>query len=360
VASLRVNGVTKEFGAAAAVRDVSFVADEGEFVSLLGPSGCGKTTTLRMIAGLLFPDAGTIQIAGTDVTALPPYRRSASLVFQNYALFPHMTVRENVAFGLRMRGFAGDHAAPRIRDMLDLVGMRELEGRYPRQLSGGQQQRVALARSLVVQPSVLLLDEPLSNLDAKLREEMRVELRLLQQRLNITTVFVTHDQEEALAMSDRVIVMRAGSVQQDATPTELFNRPRTDFVARFIGSANVLEGTWRDGALVSPGGLRIRTDAAPPGSDGARGVVAVRPQNVKVATQAPLSRQDADRLNVASATITLASYRGSYWLCGMRLHSGEEIQANVTSDESEPNLAPGSDVTVYWEPRHTIPVIPDS
>jgi len=358
--SLSVRSVTKEFGAAAAVRDVSFDAGEGEFVSLLGPSGCGKTTTLRIIAGLLVPDVGTIEIAGNDVTALPPYRRSASLVFQNYALFPHMTVRENVAFGLRMRAIAKEEAGPRIRDILDLVGMRELEGRYPRQLSGGQQQRVALARSLVVQPSVLLLDEPLSNLDAKLREEMRIELRQLQQRLKITTVFVTHDQEEALAMSDRVIVMRAGSIQQDASPTELFNRPRTEFVARFIGSANVLTGTWRNGTLQTAAGLRIRIDGSHAGSEGTRGMTAVRPQNVKVAMSAALSAQDAGRFNVAAATIALASYRGSYWLCCMRLDSGDEIQAHVAADESDPKLVIGSTVTIYWEPRHTIPVIPDS
>jgi len=350
MASLSVIGVTKLFGAAAAVRQVSFTAGEGEFVSLLGPSGCGKTTTLRMIAGLLYPDEGRVEIGGQDVTALPPYRRSTSLVFQNYALFPHMTVHDNVAFGLHMHKVPVQEIARRVEEVLALVGMAELRGRYPRQLSGGQQQRVALARSLVLQPSVLLLDEPLSNLDARLREEMRIELRQLQQRLKITAVFVTHDQEEALAISDRIIVMRAGAVEQDGPPAELFNRPRTEFVARFMGSANVLAGTWRPGgALETKGGLTVRVDESRAGLPGTPGVVSVRPQNIRI------SGGDG-----FPGVVEYLSYRGSFWLCGVRLQSGEYLQVHVPSDEDELRLRSGDRVTLTWEPRHTVPTIPDT
>ncbi|HVJ12581.1 MAG TPA: ABC transporter ATP-binding protein [Burkholderiales bacterium] len=348
MASLSVIGITKLFGAAAAVRQVSFTAREGEFVSLLGPSGCGKTTTLRMIAGLLYPDEGRVEIGGQDVTSLPPYRRSTSLVFQNYALFPHMTVHDNVAFGLHMHKVPVQEIARRAEDVLALVGMAELRGRYPRQLSGGQQQRVALARSLVLQPSVLLLDEPLSNLDARLREEMRIELRQLQQRLKITAVFVTHDQEEALAISDRIIVMRAGAVEQDGPPAELFNRPRTEFVARFMGSANVLAGTWREGgAFEMRGGLVVFAEK--PGVPATRGVVSVRPQNIRI------SGGDG-----FPGTVEYLSYRGSFWLCGVRLQSGEYLQVHVPSDEDELRFSSGDRVTLSWDPRHTVPTIADT
>jgi putative spermidine/putrescine transport system ATP-binding protein len=350
MASLKVVGVTKRFGAAAAVREVSFTAREGEFVSLLGPSGCGKTTTLRMIAGLLYPDEGRVEIGGQDVTALPPYRRSTSLVFQNYALFPHMTVQDNVAFGLHMHKVPVQEIARRAQDVLALVGMAELRGRYPRQLSGGQQQRVALARSLVLQPSVLLLDEPLSNLDARLREEMRIELRQLQQRLKITAVFVTHDQEEALALSDRIIVMRAGAVEQDGPPAELFNRPRTEFVARFMGSANVLAGTWRPGGVLeTQGGLTLRVDEARAGLPGTPGVVSVRPQNIRIT--------GGDGF---PGVVEYLSYRGSFWLCGVRLQTGEYLQVHVPSDEDELRLRSADRVTLTWEPRHAVPTIADT
>ena len=248
----------------------------------------------------------------------------------------------------------------RVDAILALVGLGELRDRYPRQLSGGQQQRVAFARSLVLQPSVLLLDEPLSNLDAKLREEMRVELRELQQRLKITTVFVTHDQEEALAISDRVIVMRAGCVEQDGSPRDLFNRPRTEFVARFMGSPNVMEGTWLpSGALQTASGLVIRADPTRAGPAGTRGVVAVRPQNVR------LSRVRADKLlvtqsNIHAGTIEFMSYRGSFLACGVHLETGERLQAHVACEDDDPGLAPGDPVVAHWEARHTIvPTIQD-
>jgi len=360
VASLGVVGITKVFGTAVGVRDVSFTAREGEFVSLLGPSGCGKTTTLRMIAGLLIPDAGRIEIGGEDVTALPPYRRSTSLVFQNYALFPHMTVHGNVAFGLRMHDVTKDETRRRVDDILAMVGLAELGGRYPRQLSGGQQQRVALARSLVLQPSVLLLDEPLSNLDAKLREEMRVELRLIQQRLRITAIFVTHDQEEALAISDRIIVMRSGGIEQDGSPGELFNRPRTEFVARFMGAGNVLTGTWKgDGVLRTSSGLEIRADRSKAGAAGSRGAVSVRAQGIRI-SPASVGANGALSGNAAAGSIEFLSYRGSFWVCGVRLKGGDYMQVHMpTGDDENLSLKTGDAVTLYWEPRHTVPTIPD-
>ncbi|MBJ3778867.1 ABC transporter ATP-binding protein [Acuticoccus sp. 2012] len=215
---------------------------EGEFVSILGPSGCGKTTTLRCVAGLEIPTGGRILFGDTEVTALPPERRSIGMVFQNYALFPHLTVRRNIAFGLEMRGVRGAKAARRVADVMEMVQLPGMAHRYPRQLSGGQQQRVALARALVVEPSVLLLDEPLANLDAKLRDEMRFFIRSLQKRVGITTLYVTHDQAEAMTMSDRIVVMFDGTIHQIGTPEEIYHRPADRQVAEFIGSSNLIAG----------------------------------------------------------------------------------------------------------------------
>ncbi len=241
--ALAVRRLRKSFGAVVAVDDVSLEAAPGEFLSLLGPSGCGKSTLLRMVAGLVEPDGGEIVLAGEDITRVAVHKRNLGLVFQSYALFPHMTVFENVAFGLRRRGVAAAELGPRVERMLELVRLGPLGTRHPRELSGGQQQRVALARALVTEPRVLLLDEPLSNLDALLREEMRVELKRLQERLGTTMIFVTHDQAEALILSDRVVVMEAGRVEQIGRPEEVYRRPATAFVARFLGRANFLGGT---------------------------------------------------------------------------------------------------------------------
>ncbi|MCU0987095.1 MAG: ABC transporter ATP-binding protein, partial [Acetobacteraceae bacterium] len=258
--SLHLEQLTKRFGSHLAVDHLDLTVGQGEFVSLLGPSGCGKTTTLQMIAGFVEPSGGRILLGGTDLAGVAPARRGLGIVFQSYALFPHMTVAENVAFGLEMRRIARAERDRRVRETLALVGLGGFEDRFPRRMSGGQQQRVALARALVIEPSVLLLDEPLSNLDAKLREEMQIELRQIQRRLGTTTVLVTHDQGEAMALSDRVVVMNAGRVEQIAPPHEAYERPATAFVASFLGKTNRLRGVVRPegaGAAFEIGGCVI-------------------------------------------------------------------------------------------------------
>jgi ABC-type Fe3+/spermidine/putrescine transport system ATPase subunit len=239
---LELQGVVKRYGATLGVGPVDVDVREGEFLTLLGPSGCGKTTTLHIVAGLLSPDEGRVMLGARDITRLDPQHRDMGVVFQNYALFPHKTVLDNVAFGLRMRRTARADIMTRVRRMLDVVGLPGVERRLPGQLSGGQRQRVALARALVIEPTVLLLDEPLSNLDAVLRKRMRVELRELQQRLGIATIFVTHDQDEAFEMSDRVVLLDRGRVEQVGTPEELYDEPTTRFAAEFIGETNLIEG----------------------------------------------------------------------------------------------------------------------
>ena len=238
---LSLDGVVKRYGAQTAVGPIDLAVRTGEFLTLLGPSGCGKTTTLLIIAGLLGATAGQVRLAGRDMTHVPPSKRDMGVVFQNYALFPHKTVLENVSFGLRMRKTPREQVNERVRRMLDIVGLPGVEERLPEQLSGGQRQRVALARALVIEPKVLLLDEPLSNLDAMLRKRMRHEIRELQQRLGITTIFVTHDQDEAFEMSDRVALLNRGRVEQIGSPEELYDQPLTRFVAEFIGDVNLID-----------------------------------------------------------------------------------------------------------------------
>ena len=283
-ADVRLATVRKTFGSVVAVDNVDLEIRRGTIFSLLGPSGCGKTTTLRLIAGFERPDAGDVYIRGERVTSIPPYRRDFSMVFQSYALFPHLNVSENVAFGLRMRGMARADRARAVNDALELVKLDALADRYPRQLSGGQQQRVALARAIVIKPAVLLLDEPLGALDKMLREEMQLELRSLQQRLGITAVFVTHDQEEALTLSDRVAVMRNGVIEQTGAPREIYDRPRTEFVAGFLGASNFLGGTvvTREGATAiveTPAGhATVLADA----SVGQKVRIVVRPERLRI------------------------------------------------------------------------------
>ncbi|MBV8835505.1 MAG: ABC transporter ATP-binding protein, partial [Alphaproteobacteria bacterium] len=279
---------------------------QGEFIALLGPSGCGKTTTLRMTAGLVPASGGRIVIGGDDVTRLPPYRRDIGLVFQNYALFPHMTVAQNVAFGLEMRGVAKTEIAQRVGEALALVRLEAYGARRPRELSGGQQQRVALARALVIRPSLLLLDEPLSNLDAKLREEMRVEIRDIQRRLGITTVFVTHDQVEALSMCDRVAVMGGGRLVQFGTPFEIYERPRDPFIADFVGRTNKLAGSVADAGLVAVGPLTLRAVETP--AKGSAVTVMVRPHRIEIR---PKRNAHAEtRGNLVTGRIVRTTYVG--------------------------------------------------
>ncbi|MBI1736430.1 MAG: ABC transporter ATP-binding protein [Candidatus Rokubacteria bacterium] len=315
MATVELAGVSKTFGSHRAVSGLTLGVESGECLALLGPSGCGKTTTLNMIAGFIDPDAGEVRIAGRRMQGVPPYRRDTGMVFQHYALFPHLTVFENLAFGLTMRKTPRADVGARVRQALDLVRLEGLERRYPRELSGGQQQRVALARALVIRPAVLLLDEPLSNLDAKLRQEMRLEIAEIQQRLRITTVFVTHDQEEALVIADRIAVMRDGVVEQVDAPATIYARPRTPFVARFIGDANFLPGRV---AGQDARGVTVDTDAGPavvaatetPRPPGARVVVMVRPEKIRLG-RAPSAGDNclAGELRAIAFTGAVTSYR---------------------------------------------------
>src|SRR5215207_8409776 len=284
-ADVRFERVTKRYGGAAAVSALTLAIPRGMFFSLLGPSGCGKTTTLRLVAGFEQPDDGEVFIRNEHVTAVPPFRRNFAMVFQNFALFPHLSVSENVAFGLRMLRVPRQRRAEEVRDALALVKLDGFDDRYPKQLSGGQQQRVAIARAIVMKPAVLLLDEPLGALDKNLRESMQVELRSLQRQLGITTVFVTHDQEEALTMSDRIAVMRDGVIEQLGAPREVYERPATEFVATFLGASNLIDAVAGAGegehSLVeaAPGRFAIVARGLEPGQ---RLRLAVRPERVRV------------------------------------------------------------------------------
>src|SRR6202521_1750687 len=278
-ASVRLERLSKSFdGVVRAVDAVDLTVSAGEFFALLGPSGCGKTTTLRMIAGFETPDAGRIHVGGTDITDVPVHRRNMGMIFQSYALFPHRTVAENVAFGLRMRGVAREEIAATVMRALHQVALEGYADRRPAQLSGGQQQRVALARAIVVRPPVLLCDEPLAALDPKLAQSMQFELKQLQKELGITLIFVTHDQEEAMAMSDRIAVMNAGRIEQLGSPSDIYGGPRTRFVADFIGEINLFDGMWDGGIFRLPDGRAIPANGS--GRSG-RGAIAVRPERLR-------------------------------------------------------------------------------
>ncbi|MGW0806000.1 ABC transporter ATP-binding protein [Nonomuraea sp. NPDC002799] len=332
---------------------------KGEFLSILGPSGCGKTTLLNSIAGFVQPTAGRIVIDGSDVTRRPPYRRGLGLVFQNYALFPHMTVADNVAYGLRVRRLGKAEREERVREALRLVGLDGYAARRPKQLSGGQQQRVALARALAIRPAVLLLDEPLSNLDAKLRREMRVELRAIQRRIGTTMVFVTHDQEEALALSDRVAIMNGGRIEQLGTPDEVYRRPATRFVAQFIGAANVLEGTvTAEGGLdtdgITVGGIAggIAGSGAPGLRPGEHAVVAIRPERIRLATPASDDRVTAG----VAGTVGYRAFAGDAWQVEVRLADGRTLSVQVadTGAGSADPPGAGTPVVATWDPADVI------
>src|SRR5882724_9784505 len=308
MASVELRGLTKRYGALAVVDDVSLTIAHGTLVCLLGPSGCGKTTTLRLVAGFLDPDAGTIRVGNRIVSepgrSLPPERRNMSMIFQSYALWPHMTIAENVAYGLRVRRVERGERERRVAAILDVAHLAELAARYPHELSGGQQQRAALARALVVEPETLLLDEPLSNLDANLREEMRFEIRRLHDAYRYTTVYVTHDQSEAMTTADLIAVMNGGRIDQLGTPEDIYARPESEFVARFIGASNVIRGTACDSNHISFAGATLQVVGAPLTS-GQSAPVAIRQHDIQLSTQAPGSPQ-----NALKAIVTRQVYLG--------------------------------------------------
>ena len=315
---LALTGIMKTYGAEAVVKDFNLTVERGELVTLLGPSGCGKTTTLRMIAGFETPTEGTIRIDRRDVTHLNARRRAIGMVFQAYALFPNMTVERNIAFGLRVAGKPAAQIKARVDELLALIKLPELAGRFPHQLSGGQQQRVSLARALAPSPQILLLDEPLSALDARIRAGLREDIRALQQKLDITTIFVTHDQEEALSISDRIVVMNAGAIEQVGTPSEIYNRPRTRFVASFLGTLNTLEGVVVDpaaGAIrVGPALLRAR-GAIKGARAGETRSLALRPEALRLGPP-------ANGANALTGAVEDATFLGAIVRLRVRLHQG--------------------------------------
>jgi putative spermidine/putrescine transport system ATP-binding protein len=341
---LTLTGIQKQFGTTYAVQDFNLTAEKGEFVSFLGPSGCGKTTTLRMIAGFERPTAGTISIGGTDITNRPPNRRNIGMVFQSYALFPNMTVADNIGFGLRVRKRPKDQIRKRVDELLGLINLPDKGGRYPYQLSGGQQQRVALARALAVEPEVLLLDEPLSALDAKIRVALRKEIRSIQRQLGITTVYVTHDQEEALSLSDRVVVMSEGRIEQIGAPPDIYNFPATPFVASFVGTLNLLAARIVDGPTgrVSVDGQEIR--ASKPADSGAgRVTVALRPEAIELGEGGGSNRLVGEVEDV--------SFLGSIVRTRVRLGEGATVSLDTFNDPGLAAATIGDTVTVSFPPE---------
>jgi putative spermidine/putrescine transport system ATP-binding protein len=337
MARLELIDLSKRYGDHAVVAGVTLDVADGEFLVLLGPSGCGKTTTLRMIAGLVEPSGGAVRIAGGDVTWLPPWRRNSGMVFQSYALFPHMSVADNIAFGLEMRKLARPEIDARTREALRLVRLEGFAGRLPRQLSGGQQQRVALARALAIRPDVLLLDEPLSNLDAKLREEVRIEIRELQRQLGLTTIMVTHDQEEALTVADRLVVMADGEIRQIGSQRDLYERPADRFVAGFVGRSTSLDGrVTAPGHFETAGGLSLTCRNGAPGA----AALLLRPERLHLGSANGMD-------NAMPGRVEFVSYLGAVLELHVRLSPADRVVVQLPN-RGEAAPAVGDDVTVAW------------
>jgi iron(III) transport system ATP-binding protein len=346
LASVDLRGLTKRFGALAVVDNVSLKIDHGQLVCLLGPSGCGKTTTLRLIAGFLEPSDGEIHVGERLVSSrartLPPEQRNMSMIFQSYALWPHMTVTENIVYGLRLRKLDRDTIAKKLAAILATTKLEALAQRYPGELSGGQQQRVALARALIVEPETLLLDEPLSNLDANLREEMRFEIRRLHDEYRYTTVYVTHDQSEAMTTADMIAVMNGGRIDQLGTPEDIYARPESEFVARFIGASNVIKGTARDTNHVSFAGATLKVVGATL-TAGQGAVVAIRQHDIALSTQAPASSE-----NAIKAVVTRQVYLGAARDYMVEVADGSSLRATTPT---ETNVPKGSEVWLTLPPE---------
>jgi putative spermidine/putrescine transport system ATP-binding protein len=341
---LVLNNLTKRYGPAAAVDGLNLEIRQGEFISLLGPSGCGKTTTLQMIAGFVEPTEGNIVLNGRELNRIPANKRGLGIVFQNYALFPHMTASQNVAFGLEMQGVKKAECADRVTDALKLVGLGHLADRYPARMSGGQQQRVALARALVIKPAVLLLDEPLSNLDAKLREEMQLELRSIQRSIGTTTVLVTHDQSEALALSDRIVVMNQGRVEQIAEPYTAYEQPNSEFVGGFLGKANIFQLSI-DRSAIEPSVRIAEALIALEGIPLTTASVIVRPEKILFSEPQPSALPGIMKTRV---------FQGNHWLCQVKTSAGDVLVIRQNDGVSVP--AEGATVHLRWRAQDMRPV----
>jgi spermidine/putrescine transport system ATP-binding protein len=362
---VRLVGVTKRFGDVIAVDAIDLEVRDGEFFSLLGPSGCGKTTTLRMIGGFEEPTSGVIELDGVDVTWLPPYRRNVNTVFQNYALFPHLSIFENVAFGLRRKNVGADEIKRRVSEMLDLVELPGYESRRPSQISGGQAQRVALARALINRPAVLLLDEPLGALDLKLRKQMQLELKRIQQEVGITFIYVTHDQEEAMTMSDRIAVMSGGHYEQLGDPESLYERPATRFVAGFLGVSNLIavtsDGPADDYAVFRRSdGTPLRAPRSLAAGRGDRVSIGVRPEKIRINERSAEVPASANRLD---GVIRTAAYLGVSTQYVVELLDGHAVtvyEQNVERATRAELWAKGEEVRLSWSPDHSFIVADDA
>ncbi|MGY4906780.1 ABC transporter ATP-binding protein [Streptomyces sp. 900116325] len=353
---VRLTGISKTYGSFAAVQPLDLTVPQGSFFALLGASGCGKTTTLRMIAGLEEATTGTISLGGRDITDLPPYKRPVNTVFQSYALFPHLDVTENVAFGLRRRGIKS--VKKQVDDMLELVQLGDFAKRKPHQLSGGQQQRVAVARALINHPQVLLLDEPLGALDLKLRRQMQLELKRIQTEVGITFIHVTHDQEEAMTMADTVAVMNAGRVEQLGAPADLYENPKTTFVANFLGTSNLIEGEITESGtdiLVGVGGSTLRLPAgrcSAPTARGGRILVGIRPEKISLASAGEADTISAGR-NRVTGRIVDSSFIGVSTQYVVESPAGKALQVYEQNVGHRAGLTRGAEVVLHWDPEHT-------